>query len=266
MGSRVLIIQHSADDPPGRLGEWLIEAGCELEVVRGFAGEPLPRNLGGFAGLVVLGGDMGAYDDEAHPWLSDTKALLRESVRSELPTVGICLGHQLLAVATGGAVERAAGGPQGGSLSVWTTPDAAADPLFAAVRSGSPSVQWNHDIVTVLPPDSVVLARTEAGIQALRVGTRAWGLQSHPEVDLATVRQWAADEIDRGLLGADLADRWLAEIAAVDLAIVAAWRPVVERFARLVTSLSARIPGCPLDDPRRRPGIGNVILDFDAAG
>lgn len=231
----MLIIQHGADDPPGRVGRWLTAAGCDLEVVRGFTGDPMPTDLSGFDGLVVLGGDMNAYDDDRYPWLTATKALLREAVRIELPTLGICLGHQLLAVATGGAVERAAGGPQGGSRPVATTSEAADDLLFAAVRSGRPSVQWNHDLVSVVPPGAVVLARTEAGIQAMRVGSRAWGLQSHPEVDPDTVRGWAAEEVERQVLSREAADIWLAQLEAADPAMIATWRPVTERFARLVT-------------------------------
>ncbi len=237
--ARVLVIQHSADDPPGRVGTWLSEAGCELVVVRGFAGEPVPTDLDGIAGLVVLGGDMGAYDDTTHPWLSVTKDLLREAVRIELPTLGICLGHQLLAVATGGSVGRVAHGQQGGSCPVVTTSEAAADPLFAVVRSGSPSVHWNHDIVSVLPPTAVVLARTPAGIQALRVGPRAWGMQSHPEVDAETVRLWAHEEVERRVLTARVAQRWLDDIEAADQAMVQTWRPVAERFAELVRGVRA---------------------------
>ena len=246
MGCRILVIQHGADDPPGHVGDWLLEAGCDLEVVRGYAGDTLPADLGTFGGLVVLGGEMNAYDDEGYPWLTATKTLLREAVRVELPTLGICLGHQLLAVATGGAVEQAAGGQQGGSRTVATTAEAAADPLFAEMRSGSPSIQWNYDVVTVQPPRSVVLARTEAGIQILRVGARAWGIQSHPEVDLDTVRRWATDEVHRGLLSADVADRWLSEISVLEPNLIATWRPVTERFARLVTG-SAPTPSEPAD-------------------
>ncbi|HEY5846536.1 MAG TPA: type 1 glutamine amidotransferase [Microlunatus sp.] len=234
IAATVLVVQNSTDDPPGRVGTWLREAGCVLEVVRGFAGEPVPTNLDGIDGVVVLGGDMGAYDDATHPWLSATKELLREAVRIELPTLGICLGHQLLAVATGGAVERVVGDQQGGSCTIVSTAEAAADPLFVVLRSGSPSVQWNHDVVSELPPAAVVLARTEAGIQALRVGPRAWGLQSHPEVDVETVRLWAQEEIERRTVAAEVANRWLADIEAADQAMVQAWRPVAERFAELV--------------------------------
>lgn len=233
--ARVLVIQHEEDDPPGRVGEWLEESGCVLRVVRPYAGERLPSDLTGFAGLVVLGGAMGAYDDDAHSWLTPTKGLLQQAVAARRPTLGICLGHQLLSVALGGTVARAVGGQQGGSRPLGPTPQADGDPLFTGVRRGSPSVQWNHDVVTVPPPDAVILSETRDGIQVLRIGPRAWGVQSHPEVDVETVERWAKAEVGAGLVDPGAAARWLAEIEAADLEGRATWRPVIERFARLVT-------------------------------
>ena len=239
---RVLVIQHSDDDPPGRVGDWLVAAGCSMSVIRGFAGEELPDDLGDFAGLAVLGGDMGAYDDAAHPWLTPTKVLLRAAVATGLPTLGICLGHQLLSVAHGGVVEPAARGQQGGSRPLTTTPEAAADPLFSVLGPGSPSVHWNHDVVTVPPPGSVILAVNEDGIQALRLGPRAWGVQSHPEVDGDTVAQWAEAESAAGKVPAATAARWLTEIEASDSAVVATWQPVITRFGQLITSRATSSP------------------------
>src|SRR3954451_25227113 len=60
---RVAVLQHTAVCPPGRVGRWLEEEGCTLEVFSCFAGDPLPVSLQGYAALVVLGGEMGAYDD-----------------------------------------------------------------------------------------------------------------------------------------------------------------------------------------------------------
>ena len=242
MEARVLVIQHAADDAPGRVGASLTEAGLRLEVVRAFAGDLLPADLAGFAGLMVLGGEMGAYDDDRHPWLSPTKALLREAVAAEVPTLAICLGHQLLAAAAGGRVERAPGGQQGGARLVETTPEAADDPLFAVLTPGSRGAHWNNDLVTDLPPGAVVLARGPEGLQAMRVGRSAWGVQMHPEVDPETVRLWAEADVAGGVLAPDLADRWLIEIEAADEAILQAWRPVAQRFAELVRGRRGSAP------------------------
>src|SRR5680860_518681 len=98
---RVLVVQHEDDCPPAWIGEWLVEAGCTLDVRRPYAGDDLPAELGEHDALLVLGGAMGANDDAAHAWLAPTRELVRKAVRRALPTLGICLGQQLVAVALG---------------------------------------------------------------------------------------------------------------------------------------------------------------------
>ena len=230
----VLVIQHTPVCPPGRVGDWLAESGCVLEVSRPYAGDPQPTHLAGYAGLVVLGGEMGAYDDDVAPWLPATRALLAAAAAEGVPTLAICLGHQLLAVATGGRVARSLGGQQGGTLAVGLLPAAAGDPLFAAVPDGAVATHWNNDLVVELPPGAVELARTPAGVQALRLGRVAWGVQFHPEVDIALVRPWAAADVGSGQLAPERAETWLAEVATADASLVATWRPFVHRFAALL--------------------------------
>lgn len=230
----VLVVQHTAVCPPGRVGAWLAESGCDLDVVRPYAGETLPLDLAGRAGLVVLGGEMGAYDDEVAPWLPATRDLLSRAVDEGVPTLAICLGHQLLAVATGGRVERSAGGQQGGAVPVGLTAAAATDPLFGLVGADAVATHWNNDLVVELPPGAVELTRTPAGIQAMRLGGYAWGVQFHPEVGVEEVRPWAAADVGVGSLSPERADGWLAEVETHDAALVATWRPFVHRFAGLL--------------------------------
>ena len=97
----VLVVQHQDDCPPALVGEWLVEAGCVLDVRRPYAGDPLPTDLGAHDALLVLGGSMGANDDGDHAWLAPTKDLVRDAVERRTPTLGICLGHQLIARAVG---------------------------------------------------------------------------------------------------------------------------------------------------------------------
>jgi GMP synthase (glutamine-hydrolysing) len=230
----VLVIQHTVVCPPGRVGDWLTESGATVQVTRPYAGGALPDDLSGYAGLVVLGGEMGAYDDAIAPWLPSTRALLSAAVAEGVPTLAICLGHQLLAVATGGRVARSAEGQQGGTLPVGLLPAAADDALFAAVPAGAVATHWNNDLVIELPPGAVELARTPAGTQALRLGPAAWGVQFHPEVDLGLVRPWAAADVASRQLATERAETWLAEVATADVALVATWRPFVHRFAALL--------------------------------
>ncbi len=220
------------------MGAWLEAAGCRLDVRRGYAGDALPADLAGYDGFLVLGGEMGAYDDAACDWLAPTKQLLSDAVRRDLPTLAVCLGMQLLAVAEGGTVARLAAGPQIGLHAVRPSLSAARDPLFAPLGAGAGAAHWNNDLVTNPPPGAVELARTDAGLQAYRLGERVWAVQFHPEVGVDILRVWAAADVAAGLFPAELAEERLAAVAAADLELVRTWRGVTKSFAHVVRNLA----------------------------
>lgn len=225
----VLIIQHTPTCPPARMATWLAEAGCQVDLVRGDLEEPIPADLSGYAGLVVLGGQMGAYDDADHPWLTPTKALLRKAVESEVPTFAICLGHQLLAVACGGEVEKSPVGPQIGVVPVTLTVAGQEDPLFGALGEDAWSVHWNHDVVTRVPDGAVVLANSRAGVQALRLGS-AWSVQFHPEVDLVVLQAWGDEDVASGVLEEEMLIDRLNDVTAADPVLESTWRAVTQAW------------------------------------
>lgn len=232
----VLVVESSPTDPAGPLGEWLADAGLLLDVRRPHAGETLP-GLGGFAALLVLGGEMGAYDDDVAPWLPATRDLLREAVGKGLPTLGICLGGQLLAAAAGGRVAVGAEGPEIGPGLVAKRDVAAEDRLFRRVPFTPDVLQWHFDVVTRLPAGAVELATsTRYPNQAFRVGERAWGTQFHIETTPDIVRSWAAESaLPLAEVGYDLPAamaRWDLESFHQELAEV--WQPFAGRFAELV--------------------------------
>ncbi len=130
--TRILVVENDPAAPLARLGEWLTEAGAELDVRRLHAGDALPDDpigSGEYAALVVMGGDTNALDDELAPWLPGVRGLLSGAVAAELPVFTVCLGAQLLAVATGGRVGLGTA-PQYGAQLVAKRQAAATDPLF----------------------------------------------------------------------------------------------------------------------------------------
>ncbi len=189
----ILVVEHEERVAAGRLARAL----GPLEVLRPHRGEPLPEDAerAGYTGLLVLGGSAGADADERWPWLPATRRLLAAAVRSQLPTLGVCLGGQLLARATGGVVERGGCGYQIGLLPVGLTAAAVDDGLFGWVREelGEQLVvpQWHQDVVSRLPADAELLATGATyPVQAFRVGPAAWGLQYHPEVTQEGLIGW----------------------------------------------------------------------------
>lgn len=250
---RVLVLQLHHLDPPRRVGEWLAEAGVEVVVCDLEAGEEVPAE---YDGLVVLGGKMGANDDASVPYLATVKQLLRDAVTREIPTLGICLGAQLLAVAHGGRVERNPEGPEIGAQLIAKRSAASTDPLFGTRPITPDVIQWHYDAVTTLPPGAVQLASSPVcAQQAFRLGRLAWGVQFHIETTPDMVRSWARGDAD-GLADLDI-DLIVSRAVAVHDDIAEVWAPLVHDFAAIVRdpdSVAAPrgVPtssAAPVDDP-----------------
>jgi GMP synthase (glutamine-hydrolysing) len=105
-----------------------------------------------------------------------------------MPTLGICLGSQLLAAAGGAEVRRAAE-PEIGWFEVERT---APDPVLDALPPSFLAYEW-HSYAFELPAGAVALARSPVCTQAFRLRERAWAVQFHPEVTPEIVRDWAYD-------------------------------------------------------------------------
>lgn len=234
MAGRVLVVQHEDDAPPAWFGDWLEEAGAELDVRMGHRGDAIPDRLQEHDALLVLGGEMGANDDADHPWLTATKALIAQTASDDKPFLGICLGHQLATVALGGTVTVNPSGLTVGLTPVSPTPLAADDPLIGEVRPGARAVHWNSDIAVALPSAAVVLATSPDGaVQAVRFGPLAWGVQFHPEASPAVFESWiaVASESARPALYPAL-----AEIAAAEQDLRDEWGRLARSFAAVVGS------------------------------
>ena len=229
-----LVITHTESEDAGLIGTWLPEAGLGLSVVEPWRGDAQPEDLGDHEALVVMGGPQQAYDDGSAPWLRETKALMRTAVAQGIPVLGVCLGAQLLAEATGGQVKPGDNGPELGAKLVGKRDAAGNDPLFWDLPLSPVVVQWHWDAVTDLPPSATLLMSSPTyPHQAFRVGDRAWGLQFHVEADAAMIGRWAehnADDLrDLGLDPDEVLARTVPELPEIE----EVWGEVVRRFARL---------------------------------
>ena len=190
----MLVLLHDADAGPGYLGAALRRAGLATVLVDVAAGEDLPE-VSGWAGVVSLGGSMGAYEEHRYSWLATEKRLLAGAAGMGTPTLGICLGCQLLADALGGRAYPGAG-REVGSLRPILTPEGRADPV---VRHLGGPVPVSHADTWDLPPGAVLLAVSDRYPQAFRLGS-ALGLQPHPEVTPAAFARWVREKRREDLL------------------------------------------------------------------
>lgn len=190
---RVLVVEHERGTGIDRLS---VLPGVRVEVFRPAEGEPVPDDLPreGWDGVIVLGGQMAAWEDDVAPWLPQVRALLRRAVEEAVPVLGVCLGAQLLALATGGAVERGPVGPEVGVLHVRMSPVARQDAFAGRLPDTVLAPQGHRDAVTVLPPGAVLLGSSALyPHQVFRVGQAAWGVQYHPEVGPRVFATWLAE-------------------------------------------------------------------------
>ncbi len=241
MTLRVLVIQNDATVPPGLVGEWLRGEGLVVDVVAAYAGERVPVAVPAEVdGVVALGGEMGALADHEASWLPAERDLLRDAVAREVPVLGLCLGGQLLAAATGGRVGTAVAA-EAGVYSMQAAAALASDDVFSGLV-GQPmrAAQWHVDAVETLPPDATLLMTNDAcPIQAFRVGGFAWGVQFHPEVDAAIVEGWVGD--DGALRAAGVtADDAVDQVRQAYDELVATWQPVIARWAHVVGERASR--------------------------
>lgn len=188
---RILVFQHVDVEHPGSLRPLWAARGATWTTVELDAGEPIPE-LEAFDLLVVMGGPMDVWEEDEHPWLKPEKDAIRRWVRElKKPYLGVCLGHQLLGVALGGEVAKMAT-PEVGLGEVALTGEGRSDPLFAGLADPLEAFQWHGVEVSRLPEGGVALAGNAAcGIQAMRVGAHAYGVQFHCEIVDETVADWA---------------------------------------------------------------------------
>ncbi|QGM44266.1 glutamine amidotransferase [Methylocystis heyeri] len=223
---KTLAITHVAFEDLGTLGLELERAGAQIEFLDASTSDlrsvdPLDAEL-----MVVLGGPIGVYEAEAYPFIEDEIGLLRTRLAARRPTLGICLGAQLIAAAAGARVFPGACGKELGWAPLTAGRDAERYPAFARLLADAPSfLHWHGDTFEA-PEGSMHLAQTSRyPNQAFALEHYALGLQFHPEV--------TADSLERWYVGhaCELAN---AKIDVVELRRQGRlWAPKLESAARL---------------------------------
>lgn len=217
---RVLVIQHDDDKPLGRLERPLRDEGLELDVRLASRDRVA---LEDHAALIALSSFADPVDETR--MVATTRSAFATALEEELPSLGVCLGAQLLAQAAGAVAGRCTG--EYGYADIDLTPGAARDPLLAGLPART-EVFHAHDYAVSLPPGAAALARTANALQAFHVPPAAWGLQFHPEPSVEIVDRWVAEHADFLRTNGAEPERVAADARRLD----AAARNVAEVIAR----------------------------------
>ena len=182
---RLLVIQNARCEHLGSLQSMFENDDFKIDSLIAVDGDNLPNNVDGYNALVILGGPAGVYEN--HRYLRDEEKLIKDAMSKNMPTLGICLGSQLIASAAGGRVYK---GPRKeiGWYTVELTNDGMND-IFKGLKKNTTVFQWHGDTYD-LPNGTVTLAKSEHyPVQAFRVGS-AVGIQFHLEVSKDMVMDW----------------------------------------------------------------------------
>ena len=193
----VWVLQHTPSETLGTIEEALRGHEIGFKYIQGFAGEAVPRAMADQAGLVVMGGPMGVYEQSQYPFLRDDIRLIESALKLGRPVLGICLGSQLLAAALGAEVRKGTR-KELGWHAVTLTDIAAQDCLFARAPREFWPFHWHGDVFS-LPHQAVSLAASrQTPCQAFRYGKNAYGILFHLEVTAQQISQMLvhfADEL-----------------------------------------------------------------------
>jgi GMP synthase (glutamine-hydrolysing) len=197
MAEKVLSIQNIECETLGTFENLLQSEGYALHKIKA-SKDPIPKSANDFSAIIILGGPMSVY--EGIGYLNEEQALIKDAVWKTVPTLGVCLGSQLIAGALGGIVYKGTK-KEIGWYDINIT-DAGYNNLFKGFDQKQLRVfQWHGDTYT-LPTNTEILAYSDLYPQAFRFGS-AYGLQFHIEVTLDMIRSWIQEykeEIDREAL------------------------------------------------------------------
>lgn len=187
---KTFIFTHEKMEGPGLFGDILKARGFDLRII--FTPEEEVSDLDPLAAdlVLVMGGPMGVYEADQYPFLQQEINFLKKRISADLPTLGICLGSQLIAAALGEEVYKGSAGQEIG----WNPLLVKAEnhPIRHLASNHTNMFHWHGDTFG-LPRGAQLLASSSLyPHQAYSYGHRILALQCHPEVSKAMAEEWIA--------------------------------------------------------------------------
>jgi len=216
----------------GDFEDWMIHqigpSDAGITVVNAMQGEALPP-VDSLSGVIITGSPAMVTDKD--DWMRVLADWIVQVVKRNIPLLGICLGHQLLAEAMDGRVDYHPSGREIGTVSIRLTAEGNQDRLLGALSDTFLAHTTHAQTVSKLPVNALRLAENAFEINhAFRLGENAWGVQFHPEFSADVMRAYVSEQSDALLKqGHDVA-ALIAAIADTDAA-----NALLKRFMRIVS-------------------------------
>lgn len=230
--AEVLVLQHAEPENLGIIETALATHGHKPRYIRGDLGHKIPETFES-AGLIVMGGPMGVYEEDQHPYLKAEKALIHQALEGKKPVLGVCLGSQLLASVLGAKVYPGKK-KEIGWQKIKLTEDGVEDILWRGVPHEFVGYHWHGDVFD-LPAGAEVLASSElTPIQAYSYGEKAYGFLFHMEVTHTIVenmvRTFEGELKQAGVDGQQIltgADKYLPGLSKIGAGVYSRWATLV---------------------------------------
>ncbi len=190
---RIHFIQHEPLEGPAGILDWAVLQGASTGFTHIHRGDSFPAP-DSFDWLVVMGGSMGAYEDDRFPWLKTEKAFIETVLKNDKTVLGICLGAQILANVLGASVKKNAF-KEIGWFPVTLTPDGLNSLFFQGFPATFHAFHWHGDTFGV-PSSAQLLASSDAcRNQAFAtLDNKAVGLQFHLETTWPSAQDMIAND------------------------------------------------------------------------
>jgi GMP synthase-like glutamine amidotransferase len=188
-------LQHIEIEEPAYIKDWINQNGHSLTLTKFFENEELQLHSA-YDILLIMGGPMGAYDEDIYPWLRKEKIFIKEAIGLNKKVIGICLGSQLLAAAIGSKVYP----NKEKEIGFFPIKKVSNHKVFDGFPDSAMVFHWHGDTFD-LPKNSQLIFSSEVCTnQAFICNDNVLGLQFHIEITEQLIQSWlieGGDEFDK---------------------------------------------------------------------